>query len=123
MNSQYNRKLKPLARNLRNDSTLGEVILWDEVLKQRKFYGYQFNRQFAIGPFIVDFICRKLNLIIEVDGRSHQFKTDEDELRDLELKRLGYTVLRISEQQARQDLPNVIRTLESFLPEEEDSYG
>ena len=117
MNSNYNKKLKPLARNLRSDSTLGEVILWDQVLKQRKFYGYQFNRQFAIGYFIVDFICRKLNLIVEVDGRSHQFKTTEDQKRDLELEKLGYKILRISEQDVRHDLQNVIRALESFLPE------
>ncbi|AHM61385.1 hypothetical protein D770_15655 [Flammeovirgaceae bacterium 311] len=66
-NSNYNKKLKPLARYLRSDSTLGEVILWDEVLKERRFYGYQFNRQYAIENFIVDFICRKLKLIVEVD--------------------------------------------------------
>ena len=117
MNSSYNKRLKPLARSLRSDSTLGEVILWDEVLKEKRFYGYQFNRQYAIGNYIVDFISRKLKLIVEVDGRSHQFKYEEDEKRDQQLQKLGYKVLRVTEWEVKHDLNNVLRALESFLPE------
>ncbi len=72
--SHYAKDLKPLARDLRNNSTLGEVILWDKVLKNKKL-GFQFNRQFPMQlptkKIIVDFICRKLKLIIEIDGYSH----------------------------------------------------
>ena len=118
-NSNYNKKLRSFARGLRNDSTLGEVILWDQVLKQRKFYGYQFNRQFTIESFIVDFICRKLKLIVEVDGRSHNFKAEEDASRDEVLQSLEYRILRVTEWEVRHDLQNVVRTLESYLPEEQ----
>ena len=80
--SNYNKQLKPLARKLRNNSTPGEIKLWSEVLRARKMAGYQFNRQFAIKidelNIIVDFICRKLKLIIEVDGYSHNFKYKDD---------------------------------------------
>ena len=91
----YNRRLKSLARNLRNDSTPGEIRLWSEVLRARNFYDYQFNRQFPIGNYIVDFISRKLKLIIEVDGKSHEFKIDEDRKRDQYLNELGYRVVEL----------------------------
>jgi len=115
----YNRKLKPLARQLRNNSTPGEIKLWSEVLRARGFYGYQFNRQYIIGHYIVDFVCRKLKLVVELDGRSHQFKTEQDALRDQYLHDLGYRVVRIAESEVMHDLNNVIRTLESYLPEED----
>jgi very-short-patch-repair endonuclease len=77
-NSYYDKTNKELARSIRKNSTLGEIILWDKLLKGRKMFGYQFLRQFAIDDYIVDFICRKLELIIEVDGYSHNFKYDND---------------------------------------------
>ena len=72
--SHYNKKDKELARKLRKNGTKGEVILWQAVLRAKQFYGYQFNRQFCIDDYIVDFIARKLKLIIEIDGYSHKFK-------------------------------------------------
>lgn len=114
--SHYNKENNELARELRKDGTQGEVILWSEVLRAKKFHGYQFNRQFCINDYIVDFISRKLKLIIEVDGYSHKFQYEEDMLRDQKLQELGYTVLRFSEKEIRTDINNVIRVLESYLP-------
>ena len=64
--------LKEFARQLRNESTKGEVKLWTKLLHSKNT-GYQFYRQFIIDKYIVDFVCRKLKLIIEVDGGSHFF--------------------------------------------------
>ncbi len=86
-------------------------------------YGYQFNRQFAIDNYIVDFVCRKLRLIIEVDGYSHQFKTEKDKLRDNKLEQLGYQVLRIDEYDIKKDLNNVIRFIETIVAELEEKYN
>ena len=116
--SHYNKELKEFAKRLRNDSTPGEIKLWSEVLRAKQFYGLQFNRQFAIRNYIVDFICKKLKLIIEIDGGSHQHKTEQDEFRDKTLNELGYSVVRIYEEDAVNDIKNVIRTLETFLPDE-----
>lgn len=116
--SNYNKGLKKYARSLRNDSTPGEIKLWSEVLRAKKFYGLQFNRQFAIQHFIVDFICRKLNLIVEIDGGSHQHKTEQDEIRDKTLNEMGYKVIRVYEVDVLNDLNNVIRTIEASIPEE-----
>ncbi|MBT6416907.1 MAG: DUF559 domain-containing protein, partial [Candidatus Marinimicrobia bacterium] len=60
MRIYYNPKLKQLARNLRNNSTLAEVLLWNE-LKQKRMRGYQFYRQKPILDYIVDFYCSKLD--------------------------------------------------------------
>ena len=97
MKTSYNKNLKPLARKLRKQGTKGEAILWKKVLKARQMKGYQFNRQFPIDNYIVDFICRKLNLIIEIDGSSHIGKSVEDFNRQKYLEDLGYTLLRFSE--------------------------
>ncbi|TYP93421.1 Very-short-patch-repair endonuclease [Fodinibius salinus] len=99
--SNYNKKHKELARKLRKDGTKGEAILWSEVLRAKKFHGYQFNRQFCIDDYIVDFISRKLKLVIEVDGYSHKFKHEEDKLRDKKLEELGYTTVRFSEREVQ----------------------
>jgi very-short-patch-repair endonuclease len=115
--SNYNKEHKELARKLRKDGTKGEAILWSQVLRAKQFHGYQFNRQFCIEDYIVDFISRKLKLIIEVDGYSHNSKNNQDKLRDERLSELGYTVVRFSEKEIRNDIKNVIRVLESYLPD------
>jgi very-short-patch-repair endonuclease len=97
MTGKYNKKLKPLARNLRKFGTKAEAILWRDVLKAKQHWPYQFNRQFIIGEYIVDFICRKLKLIIEIDGSSHLAKNEEDFVRQEFLESQGYAVLRFSE--------------------------
>ena len=89
-----------------------------KVLRARGFYGLQFNRQFPIERFIVDFICRKIKLIVEIDGYSHQYKRAQDLARDRRLKELGFKVVRIPESDVVYDLDNAIRTLEYYLPEE-----
>ncbi|WP_346855794.1 DUF559 domain-containing protein [uncultured Draconibacterium sp.] len=97
MKSSYNKNLKDLARKLRKNGTKGESMLWRDVLKSRQMRGYQFNRQFIINNYIVDFACRKLKLIIEIDGSSHFVKSIEDYNRQNEIENLGYTFLRFSE--------------------------
>jgi very-short-patch-repair endonuclease len=117
--SNYNKHTKLFARNLRNQSTLGEIILWKDVLRARKMYGYQFNRQFSFEfenkQYIVDFVCRKLKLIIEIDGYSHQFKSEQDIVRDDQFKQLGYTIIRFAEFEVRHHLNQVIAAIEQTV--------
>ena len=106
-----NTDLKPLSRELRTFGTKGEAVLWKMVLKARQMNGYQFNRQFIVEEFIVDFICRKLNLIIEIDGSSHLTKGSADYERQLRLEELGFIVIRFSEYEvlgALEDVHNQI---------------
>lgn len=97
MSAEYNKKLKPLARNLRKNGTKGEALLWRDVLKAKQYWPYQFNRQLIIGNYIVDFISRKLKLIIEIDGSSHFAKSEEDYKRQKFFEDHGFTILRFPE--------------------------
>ena len=110
----YNPYLKEKARELRNNSTLGEILLWKK-LKGKQCYGFDFHRQKPILNYIVDFYCSKLKLIIEVDGYSHNFKAEEDKKRDIDLTELGFTVLRFSEGEVRHNLDLVLNSLSTFI--------
>ncbi len=74
--------------------------------------GYQYNRQFVIDNYIVDFICRKLKLIIEIDGYSHFVKSEEDHYRQNKLEELGYRVLRFSEAMVVYRIDEVVQDIE-----------
>jgi len=59
------------AKELRKDQTKAEEIVWREI-RNRKFLGLRFKRQFIIEGFIVDFYCDEFALAIEIDGRIHE---------------------------------------------------
>ena len=123
MKIHYNPKLKPLARKLRNNSTLSEVLLWEE-LKSRKMLGYKILRQKPIGNYIVDFFCNKLKLVIEIDGDSHNensFKNDMSRQKWLESK--GLTVLRFDDLEVKKDMDNVLMAIEGWIRNYEESNG
>jgi very-short-patch-repair endonuclease len=73
------------------------LFLLRDVLKAKQYWPYQFNRQFIIGDYIVDFVSRKLHLIIEIDGSSHLAKSEADYKWQLFLENQGYTVIRFPE--------------------------
>ena len=113
----YNPELKQLARELRKNGTLSEVLLWDE-LKKKKL-GFEFHRQVPIKNYIVDFFCHELMLAIEIDGSSHdsenQFKLDQT--RQQEIEELGVTFIRIDDLEIKTNLDGVIRYLSVKLDE------
>jgi len=82
------------ARNLRKTMTPAEVILWQR-LRRGQLNGCRFRRQQPIGPYIVDFYCSALRLVIELDGESHagEEKALYDAERQLFLEKQGITVL------------------------------
>ncbi|MEH6408568.1 MAG: endonuclease domain-containing protein, partial [Leeuwenhoekiella sp.] len=72
-----------LARLLRQEQTEAEKELW-ELLRNRKFENLKFRRQHPLKDYIVDFFCKELNLIIELDGGYHNEpqQKEKDESRD-----------------------------------------
>ena len=70
--------------------------MWS-LLRDRRFLNVKFHRQYPIGPYIVDFCCRRKRLVIEIDGGGHNYLTQrkKDIRRDIYLKRCGYRVIRI----------------------------
>ena len=81
------------ARILRKKSTEAENYLW-YFLRKRNFNGFKFRRQYVIGHYIVDFICIRKKLIIELDGGQHSQAICYDERRTTFLESKGYIVLR-----------------------------
>jgi very-short-patch-repair endonuclease len=106
----------PLAKALRNNMTLSEVLLWD-VLKNKQMMGYDFDRQKPIDEFIVDFYCKDLMLAIEIDGDSHDSEEafEKDVKRQERLEKLGVRFLRFDDLEVKKDMTNVIRTIENWI--------
>jgi very-short-patch-repair endonuclease len=86
--------MKPRARSLRKAMSETQNRLW-YYLRDRRLNNYKFVKEFVIYPFIVDFVCRKHKLIIEVDGEQHADAIDYDLARSAYLGQLGYKVFRV----------------------------
>src|SRR4030066_661126 len=114
MTIQYDPKLKQRARELRKQGVLSEVLLWNQ-LKGRKMRGYQFMRQKPVGEYIVDFYCSRLQLVIEIDGESHNGRFDYDMERQRFLESLGLTVLRFNDVEVKRDVENVVMAIEGWI--------
>jgi very-short-patch-repair endonuclease len=95
------------ARDLRRRQTDAERRLWAR-LRDRRLTGAKFSRQVPIGPYIVDFCCRELRLVVELDGGQHAMQGAYDAERTAFLGRLGYSVLRFWEN-------DVLRNTEGVL--------
>ncbi len=94
----YNPRLKKLAKELRNNSTKSEIILW-QYLKGKQRLGYDFHRQKPIDNFIVDFYCCDLKLGIELDGLTHTYENtiEKDRIKEDRLISLGIVLLRFED--------------------------
>jgi very-short-patch-repair endonuclease len=105
MNEQPKYKIR--ARELRQKMTEEEIILWEE-LRNRRFFNLKFLRQHPViydtfygEPlfFIADFYCAKKKVIIEIDGKIHDFRKFHDHDRDNILRQLNLNILRIKNEE------------------------
>lgn len=96
------KSIKELARKLRKNPTDAESKLW-EALRKRKLGGFKFLRQHPIiynqkqnkiNFFIADFYCAEKKLVIELDGKIHDFQRNYDQQRDLVLRKKGLKIIR-----------------------------
>jgi len=115
----YNPALKQKARELRNNSTLSEVLLWRE-LKKLKKYGYDFHRQKPVGNYIVDFFCYRLMLAIEIDGESHVGIELKDERRQESIESLGIKFLRFDDLEVKWNIDGVIKKIKEWIDRNEE---
>ncbi|WP_312318860.1 endonuclease domain-containing protein [Acinetobacter variabilis] len=108
----YNKNLKQVSRDLRNNMTEAEKLLWSK-LRSKQILGLQFYRQKPILNYIVDFYCPAANLVIECDGSQHF--TDEgleaDRIRDEALAQLGLKVLRFDNGQVLKEGKEVLEEI------------
>lgn len=89
----YKQKHKIYARENRAEPTYTENIVWKSILQERPL-GYKFTRQKPIWPYIADFYCSKLKLVIEIDGESHLENIEYDERRDSDMRKLWIMTIR-----------------------------
>lgn len=105
-NVNYLSELKETAKINRSNPTEAESLIWQKVLRYQKSR-FKFTRQKPIGRFIADFYCAQLNLVIEIDGSSHNLKKGYDESRDKFLRQIGIQTLRFSNREVINNLESV----------------
>ena len=103
----YRATLTEAARINRNNPTPEEAKLWTEVLINRQMMGYKFLRQKPLEKYIVDFYCSKLQLVIELDGSSHNEKEEYDSNRTQVLQKTGLKVIRYYNRKITSDIEKV----------------
>ena len=114
MQPKHNRKLVPLAKQLRKEMTKEERHLWYDFLRG---YPIRFSRQKVLGKYIADFYSAKAKLVIELDGSQH-YKNDnmqKDTERTDFLKKYGLTVIRIPNNEINENFQGVCEYIDSAV--------
>jgi very-short-patch-repair endonuclease len=111
-----NQSIMLQAKKLRGSMTDAEKMMWEQ-LRNRKFLGLKFRRQYTIGKFITDFYCSEKNLIIELDGSIHNLKDqkDYDQERELTLKDNEFKIIRFKNYEIIKNLDNTLKKLEDYI--------
>lgn len=108
--------MKEKRKQLRNNSTEAEILLWLE-LKQSKLEGRKFRRQHSIGNYIVDFYCPSEELAVELDGEIH-FQEEHikyDKSKDAFINSLGIKVIRFENQDVIYGIEEVLKQISKIF--------
>ena len=107
--------LREYARMNRRNATMAEQYIWEHL--RDKALGVDFLRQHIIGDYIVDFVSRHGGLVIEVDGGYHSEpqQQEDDAVREYNLQRMGYHVMRFSNEEVLYDIDNVIEQIADYF--------
>src|SRR3954469_17953869 len=103
------------ARTLRSNATREERKVWELLSRYRP----KFTRQFPIGPYVVDFACRRAKLVVEIDGSQHA-ESERDLVRDQWLAEQGWSVFRVWNSDVRE---NPIGAAEAILRRAAECLG
>ena len=109
--NHYNKQLQGFAKDNKQNMTKAEACLWKYALSKRQMSGYAFRRQRPLLNYIVDFICLRLKLVIEVDGYTHQLGENEvkDRIRQENIENAGFIVIRFKDEEVLHGM-NQVRT-------------
>jgi len=113
--------MKELQKNRKQQTTEAEQVLWEQL--RTKKLSFKFRRQHIVDEFIVDFICIEKRLIIEVDGKYHNTKEQQeaDELRTEILNTLGFKVIRFTNEEVIGDIDKVLKHISEELKHRAES--
>ncbi len=107
-------KLKPIAQEKREEPTEAEKVLW-KYLRKHQLHGLSFRRQHCLGQFIVDFYCAEVKLVIEIDGKIHQYQKEKDQIRQEYIENFNLKLLRFTNDDILHDISKVLEQIETFL--------
>ena len=115
MHSGALKELYQRARELRNNATHAEEVLWGYL--RMKPLGYKFRRQHPYSNYILDFYCHQKKLVVEVDGTIHDQEEVRvlDALRQSQLEACGLKVIQFTNEAIKLGMESVIRTIEKEL--------
>lgn len=70
MNKKLDPQLLIFAKSMRHTATDAKHLMW-QLLRAKHFMNLKFRRQYVIKPYILDFYCHEIGLVIELDGSQH----------------------------------------------------
>ena len=111
-----NHKLFEFSKVLRKTATETEDVLWQS-LRRKQLNGFKFRRQHPLDKYIADFYCHDAQLVVEVDGEIHNTEENKeyDKGRSYELKELGITVIRFTNEEVTENLNMVLNVIKRHL--------
>ena len=107
--------IKDFQRERKQHSTEAEEILWQELREEK--IDFKFRRQYVIDQFKIDFVCVEKQLIVEIYGKYHPTKEQQeaDALRIQFLHELGYKVIRYTHEEVIACTNIVIQKISSVI--------
>lgn len=102
---------REFARSLRTQPTKAEDILWRR-LRDSRFHGAKFRRQVPFDRFVVDFYCHAAKLVVELDGKQHEWFAEYDAERTRVLESRG---LSVTNAEVESDLDAVLARIHGAL--------
>ena len=105
--------IKDYRKKLKDYPTKAELVLW-EYLRNKKT-GHKIRRQHVIDDFISDFVCLSKKVIIEIDGKIHEFQKEHDKLRTIRLNNIGYDVIRFTNEEVLNSPYQVAKKIKNYL--------
>jgi 16S rRNA processing protein RimM len=107
------------VKYLRQNMTDAEKCLWNH-LRDRRFEDLKFRRQHPIPPYVADFFCEDLNLIIELDGGQHAPEIDQERTNFLEEK--GYKLIRFWNNDVLANIEGVLTMIKEQVTSQASSH-
>lgn len=112
--------LKAFAKENRKYMTEAESVFWQCV--RGNALGHKFLQQHIIGDYIVDFLCRDAQVVVEIDGGYHSERQqmEDDAVRQQWLESIGYVVIRFTNQEVVCDIDNTLDKVRRIINERYD---
>ncbi|MBI1776236.1 MAG: endonuclease domain-containing protein [Proteobacteria bacterium] len=112
--ARINARTRTRARTLRTTPTEAERVLWRRI-RFRQLHGLRFRRQHPVPPYIVDFACLEMGLVVEIDGGQHAMGPREN-ARTAFLEKVGWRVLRFWNNEVLANIEGVLERITAECP-------